>query len=102
MSGIILAVVAVIAPFVAGFLAGELSKFNAFINGLPTPFPALIGVGVAFGLAALAQFLGVALPGDLAGLTQDVIAAVLVAIAHLFFPTAVALKSGRVRMGLRH
>jgi hypothetical protein len=101
MNTIILAIVAVLAPFVCGLLAGELAKFNGFLNKLRAPIPALIGVVVAFGLSALSQWLGVALPGDLAGLNQDVLVALLTALAQFFVPVTAALKGVRARMGLK-
>jgi hypothetical protein len=95
LNSIILAILAVVIPVIAGFVAKELALFNGAINRLPAPIPAIIGVAISFGLAQLAQIVGFALPGDLSGLTQDVIAAILTAVAQMLVPVQAALQSAR-------
>ena len=101
MNPIILAVIGVLIPFAAGFLATEIAKGALWVNALPAPLPQVIGVVVTFLLAALANFLGFSLPADLGGLNQDVIAAILTALAQMLFPVTTALAAARARKGLK-
>jgi len=100
VNSIILALLGVVIPVIAGFLAKELALFNSAINKLPAPFPTLIAVVVAFGASALSQAVGLVLPGDLAGFSQDVIAAILTAVSQILVHAPAALQGVRFARGL--
>lgn len=101
MSPLITALLAVLVPIAAGWLAKEVALLNEKINSLGAPFPALIAIGVSFALSAVSQKLGVSLPGDLAGLNQDAISALLMAAVAYFTHQSVALKAKRAFRGLK-
>lgn len=102
MSSLIAALLAVIVPVAAGFIAKEIALANGAFNKLPAPFPALIAVVVAFLASVAGQALGIVLPVDLAGFDQNVIAAALSVIVSLITHTSVALKASRQARGLVH
>jgi hypothetical protein len=97
---LIAALLAVIVPVAAGFIAKELGLANGVINKLPAPFPALIAVVVAYLASVASQALGIVLPGDLAGFDQNVIASALSVLVSLITHTSVALKAHRASRGL--
>jgi hypothetical protein len=100
MNSIILQILAVVIPVIAGFIGKELSMFTDFVNGLPAVVQGLIAVAVAFGASALAGVLGISLPGDLAGFDQNVIAAILTAAAQLLLGVPAAAQRARLARGM--
>jgi len=102
MKVIILQLLAVVIPVLAGVIVAEWAKFSAMVNSWPTPLPELVGVAFAFLASMLGQFLGLVLPPEMAGWTQNVIAMVLTAVAQLLIGVPPAMKAARLRMGLRH
>jgi len=101
VNSIILALLGVVIPVVAGFLAKEVALFNAKINALPGLFSALIAVAVSYGASALAGVLGFALPGSLAGFDQNVIVAILTAVSQILVHAPAALQAKRFAKGLK-
>lgn len=101
MSPLITALLAVLVPIAAGWLAKEVALLNDKINSLGAPFPALIGIGVAYVLSEVSQKLGITLPGGLAGLDQNAISALLMAAVAYFTHQSVAFKAKRASRGLK-
>ena len=97
MSGLIAAILAIVVPIVAGFVAKLVSEANEYIANLPGPIPSLIGVAVAFLASVLSQKLGVVLPGTLAGFDQNVIASILSAVVALLLHTNSVVQANRVK-----
>lgn len=97
MSSLIAAILAVVIPVAAGFVAKLVAEANEYVSRLPSPFPSLIGVVVAFLASVVSQKLGVVLPGTLAGFDQNVIAAALSALVALLLHTNGVVQARRAR-----
>ena len=78
---LIQAVIAVLIPAVATYLAVQVAKFSAAVDSWPGIVKQLFTVVVAFGAAKLGALLGVSLPGELSGFDASAIQAVLAAVA---------------------
>jgi uncharacterized membrane protein YeaQ/YmgE (transglycosylase-associated protein family) len=94
---LIAAILAVVVPVAAGFVAKLIAEANEYVANLPGPLPSLIGVVVAFLASVVSQKLGVVLPGSLAGFDQNVIAAALSAVVALILHTNTAVQASRAR-----
>ena len=95
---IIAALLAVVIPPVAGFIAKEIALAAGYISGESVLVQGLVSVVVGYLASLLSGVVGFALPGTLAGFDQNVIAAVLSAVVALLTHTSsqLALKrSGR-------
>lgn len=97
MGSLLAAILAVVVPTVAGFVAKLIAEANEYVAALPGPIPSLIGVVVAFLASVASQKLGVVLPGTLAGFDQNVIAAALSALVALLLHTNGVVQARRAR-----
>lgn len=99
VSPILAALLAIVIPPLAGFIAKEIALANAAIGEyVKSPFvQALIGVVVGYLTSLLSGVVGFSLPGSLAGFDQNVIAAVLTALVALLTHTSSTLAVRRLR-----
>jgi hypothetical protein len=102
MKTLLIALLMVLIPPLAAFLAVEWAQFSAWVQTWPKVVTELFGVVFAFGVGWLVQLFGFQLPGDFATWDQGVIAAVLMAIMRLLLGVASVARAMRFRLGLQH
>jgi hypothetical protein len=87
---ILLALIAVLIPAVATYLALQIAKASAFIDALPGVVKQVVAIVIGFVFAKLSALLGVPFPADLAGLADPTVLAGVLSgfaswIVHKFF-----------------
>lgn len=102
MGNIIIALAAVVAPLIAGWIIKEVTLGVAFINALPGPIPAIIAIVVSSAVGALDKLIpALNLPGDLSSWTQAGVSGALMAIVAILTHTSAANKVARLERGLK-
>lgn len=81
MGAILQQILAVLIPPAATFAALQIAKLNGTIDGLPGVVKQLLAVVIASVLAAVGGFLKLPLPGNLGGLSSDIVSGLLAALA---------------------
>ena len=88
------AVIAVVLPAVAVYLATQLAKLNATIDALPGIWKQFLTAIEGVGFAALAVKLGISLPGTLAGFDPTVVQGLLSALVAWILHAKVGVSTG--------
>lgn len=97
MNSIIAALLAVVIPPVAAFIAKEIALANGYISGESMLVQGIVGVVVGYLTSLLAHAIGISLPGTLSGLDQNVVASILSGIVALLTHTSAKLALGRAK-----
>ena len=104
---ILYALLVTLVPFASGFIASEIAKAWAWVQALGGVLGAVVGAAisaaVALGFAWLmAHIPGLPpLPGDLGGLSPELVVAILTGVLNSIFNVPPAMKASRLKKGAK-